>query len=560
MARRRPVALFFLGAAMLAQETPPLFRATTRLVEFTVIALDKNGNPVTSLTKDDFAIEDKGKAREIAFFHFEGAPPDPAPTARSAQPLPPGTVSNRVEYAPGPPRNLTALVIDTANTAQAELPWVRTQVARYLRTLAPDTRLAIYHLGAQLRVVHDFTDDAAELRARIHKILALPPQTLTDMDAAARDAEAMLKMFDDPVLLALLTGQLEADMLINDAARVRAVERAMAAMDALGQHLSGIPGRKSLVWISGGVPIVSITGAMGYGAKGGMRNFEEQVTRTAQRLAQNGVALYAADARGVRTSTVYNASVSSSPVHGRRPFERQQQAEEISNDPLPAMYLMTGVTGGRVLTNTNDPAAGMKAAAADILGAYSLAFYSSGEADGKWHSLRATVRRPGVKLLHRQGYLAEQTAVKAQNWLDAEWQTAIRNPLGSSAIHIEATCTPAEGAEPGVYDISVQVEPSDLYFHKVADRDAADLDMVIASKTPEGAAGYHIEKGTLSFPPAQLDRGPANCRYDRRWKAGPNVIAVRIFVRDRYTARYGSVDIPLKSKSSFPKPVGEARK
>lgn len=545
----RPWIALFVGAAWAAQEPPPLFRATTRLVEISVVALDKNGNPVIDLKQEDFTIEDKGKTRQIAFFRFEGMQA-PAAGAKRAVPPAPGAASNRVESSPGPPRNLTAIVIDTSNTPAGELPWVRTQVARYLRTLAPHCRLAIFHLGARLKVVHDFTDDADELRSRIEKILTLPPQTMTDIDAAVRDAELMLRMFsNDAALLQMLTQQLESDMLANDAVRVRSVERTTLALEALGRHLGGIPGRKNLVWISGGIPITSITGAMGTGAKGGLKNFEEQIQRTAERLAQNGVALYAVDARGVTTSSTYSAIVSGSPTaRGRGHFERQQQAEEISNDPHPAMYLMAGVTGGRVLTNTNDAAAGLKSAAADVRGAYTLAFYTSEDPDGKWHTLKASVRRPGVKLLHRQGYLAEQTASRPQNWNEAEWQTAILNPLGSSSIRIDAKCTPAEGGEAGLYDISVEVEPADLYFQRAGDLDIAGLDIAVAGKTPEGAATYRVEKGSVKFPPSQEDRAPANCRYERRWKAEQNVTAVRILVRDRYTARYGTVDIPLQKK------------
>jgi hypothetical protein len=63
------LALLLMGVFPLAaQEEPPTFRATTRLVEFTVVALDKKGNPVTDLRKDELTLLDGGKARDVAFF------------------------------------------------------------------------------------------------------------------------------------------------------------------------------------------------------------------------------------------------------------------------------------------------------------------------------------------------------------------------------------------------------------------------------------------------------------------------------------------------------------
>ena len=46
-------------AAPANQETPTL-RVTTRLVQVNVIVKDKQGNPVTDLTRDDFTLLDQG--------------------------------------------------------------------------------------------------------------------------------------------------------------------------------------------------------------------------------------------------------------------------------------------------------------------------------------------------------------------------------------------------------------------------------------------------------------------------------------------------------------------
>jgi hypothetical protein len=103
--------LALLAAIYPAQQPIPTFHAATRLVELTVTVLDSKGNPVTGLSSEEFAVEDGGKKRPIAFFSFEGAP-----ELGTGRKLAPGTFTNNPEAAGGAPRNITALVLDSLNT------------------------------------------------------------------------------------------------------------------------------------------------------------------------------------------------------------------------------------------------------------------------------------------------------------------------------------------------------------------------------------------------------------------------------------------------------------
>src|SRR5205823_261178 len=124
------------------------------------------------------------------------------------------------------------------------------------------------------------------------------------------------------------------------------------------------------------------------------------------------------------------------PVRGRGRFEPQQDAERMSDDTYPTMDLMASITGGRYLVNTNDLSDGFKKAASDLEGSYTLGFYISEEADGKWHNLKAGVKRAGVNLRHRKGYLAEPLAASPAAWTNDVAMAAIGNPMGSSAVQL----------------------------------------------------------------------------------------------------------------------------
>src|SRR5688500_17156723 len=107
------VVLAVAGLAQAPADSPS-FRTGTTLIEFTVVVTGEDGRHVTDLEQGDVSIVEGGRPRDVAFFHYEGAPV--AAIRVQSQPLSPGIFTNRPEYAPGPPRNVIAILIDSLNT------------------------------------------------------------------------------------------------------------------------------------------------------------------------------------------------------------------------------------------------------------------------------------------------------------------------------------------------------------------------------------------------------------------------------------------------------------
>jgi len=63
-------------------------------------------------------------------------------------------------------------------------------------------------------------------------------------------------------------------------------------------------------------------------------------------------------------------------------------------------------TDGLAIVNSNDLAGGFKRIVNDLSSYYLMGFYSSGKLDGKFHSITVRVKRPGVQVRARRGYLA----------------------------------------------------------------------------------------------------------------------------------------------------------
>lgn len=119
--RSRWACLVALGAIVMAvggwfqaapsnSEVPaPTIRVSTHLVLVDVVVTDKQGKPVSGLNREDFVLQEKGKAQKIAFFT-----PSSESQSQPAPALPPGIYSNKPEYrSPGGP--LVILLLDAAN-------------------------------------------------------------------------------------------------------------------------------------------------------------------------------------------------------------------------------------------------------------------------------------------------------------------------------------------------------------------------------------------------------------------------------------------------------------
>ena len=79
--------------------------------------------------------------------------------------LPPNIFTNipRVK----PVDSVTVLLFDSLNTPLADQSFVRDQMLKFLKTVQPGRRIAIFTLGTRLRFVEGFTDDPAVLAAAL---------------------------------------------------------------------------------------------------------------------------------------------------------------------------------------------------------------------------------------------------------------------------------------------------------------------------------------------------------------------------------------------------------
>jgi VWFA-related protein len=552
-----------------ASPPEPSFRAGTTLVEFTIVVTGEDGKHITDLKQEDLSIVEAGRPRDVAFFHYEGAPP--AAIRVRTEPLPPGIFTNRPEYAPGPPRNITAILIDSLNTRAEDQVKVLAHILAFISSVPPDTRVAIYRTGEQVRIIHDFTDDVEALRKRL----------MRDGLAAPRDDQkgvTVQQMIIEPWQAAVMAETMEASLSLayQEMAGVeerstqfmesRRVEYTMNSLEAVGNHLAGIPGRKNLIWMTSGVPMIS-----GQTRDPWPENYVSALRRVAQRLASQGIAMYPVEAAGVRPLYLnVNAGVRGSTrgvedvmtggddaiARTAARVEARQIARGATQSPskmsttpdaprsIATMDLFADLTGGRSLRNTNDLLAGIKAAAQDMRGTYSVGFYAPHEPDERWHTFTVKVQRPGVKVVHRQGYLSSAAAKQTELWLADQWRAAANNPLGSATVRLDARFE----LKADTLSAILQIPAEDLSFRPLNGTTACTLEIALAERTPQGLLGIRHELGSFALKEDQLkDLSAVTVRFPKQWKVDAKTSLVRVVIRDRYTGHYGTLDVPISA-------------
>jgi len=481
----------FLATAAFGQQDTPTFHTGTTLVDFSVVALDRKGNPVTDLTKEEIEVTDKGRRRELAFFRFEGAS-----EAREAAPLPPGEFTNRAEYTTGPPRNITAIVIDTLLTKLEDQAYTRSLVLRYLQEIPPNTRIGIHRLGwGGTQSLHDFTDDVESLRAVLSENYLRAPRMTTD-----------------------------------------GMGQTLASLEWIGDHLARVPGRKSMVWISGGISDPAMR----------LRDWRDEFHRLGRRLASQGIAVYAVDAVGLEGMVDVSQPISWRSPRGnvvRRNLGFQVQSV-LRGTLWTAMDILASTTGGRTTRNSNKLTRGIEEAAADVRGSYTVGFYVDDAPDDKWYRIKVKTSRKGVKLTHPEGYLLSVPTQEPQIWSVEEWTLRIVNPLGSTEIHLNGSSEPTE--EEGAYNLSLEIAADELGFVEVEQRLEADLEVAVAEKTAAGDFSFKVHFVTVELLGDQeaLSAGTL-ARAELGFQLEPDTVTMRVVVRDRNTDRCGTLDLPV---------------
>jgi VWFA-related protein len=345
----------FSLSAMAQQATPPVSAGNTESptaaparadgqIVLDVVVTDRTGKPISGLQQQDFTLLDNKLEQKVLSFQAVD------------------------QTTPGDPTEVI-LLVDEVNTSFTSVSYERSQIENFLKQNGGK-------LPQPVSLIF-FSDQNTEIQ-----------------NTASRDGNALLAEFDKSET-ALRTIRRSAGFY---GAEDR-LQLSLRTLGSLAEHEASKPGRKLLIWISPGWPILSGPRVELSGRQ--QQGIFNEVVAMSQALRQARITLSSVDPLGTADSGGLRTTYYQEFLKGLKKAN-QAQAGNL------ALQVLATQSGGQVLYSSNDITAEIARCASDAEAYYVLSF-DPPRADGPndYRPIEVKVDKPGLTVRTRTGYYAQ---------------------------------------------------------------------------------------------------------------------------------------------------------
>ena len=474
--------------------TTPTVRVYVTRVVLDVVVTDAKGNLVSSLTKDDFKVQDAGEPQTVTDFD----------TSAVHMAKPEVTINSTADLdrlAPDAPVNI--ILLDEFNTLFEDEAFARYSLKKYLEK-QPDkltTPTMLLAVGIdKFTVLNDYTQDKqAILKSLDHHFVEYPWRNQGNSWAPER------------------------------------LGTAFGTLERVAEATVGHSGHKNMIWIGRGFPSINMANV----PVDSSRRVETYVQQCVNMLRDARVTLYAVDPAGleVNLSSKYgNEAAFQDPFGGNYDFSRLARA-----------------TGGKSLYGRNDVDAEIGKSAEDGVSFYTLTYRptTGGMDPQKFRKIQVTLDRPGLTATTRVGYYVAMGPARVNPTSPSRQLTFDLNSAANSTMVYDAvplTLTP----DPTDRDsFKLRIEAKGLVWTYATDTEPRHANFVIMTTTfdKKGKVVKEIAKlAKIDAPTSVPPRGrieipvvvPIKLEHD------PKAVRVRFVVRIVQTGREGTADATLQ--------------
>lgn len=428
------------------------------VVNVDVYVTDKEGEPVTGLTADDFEVLENGRPMKVTNFYAiagnrvaigpEGvaAPPPAAVPGVPADPAGP--------TIPEDQRLSLIVYVDNINIEPHHRRRVLQDVRTFLReNLAPDDQVMLVTYDRSLKVRQPFTRDGIRIVEALFEVDELSGQAVHSASERRDIMRRIEDAGDAPTALMWAEGYAEAAQ--ND------LHGSIDALKDLVGSLAGLPGRKAVLYVSDGIPMIpgedvfyavdqlyQQTGALTTMYRfDASRRYEE----LAAQANANRVSFYTIDAAGLR---VYGAASAENAGRGQAGSLRFIDSIHTQNLQSP-LQLLAETTGGRAILNQNRVLPALQRMGSDFRTYYSLGYTPGHSGDGRFYGIEVKVKgRRDLTVRHRSGYRDKTQDAQMTDGVLA----ALNFPYSSNPLDLKLTFDRGARRDDGHYMVPVNVE------------------------------------------------------------------------------------------------------
>jgi VWFA-related protein len=380
---------------------PERHEVTVRLVLVDVIAIDKDGDVVTDLTKEDFEVFEDGKKIHINSLDF-------IDFKRPEKAVP--------EMKREVPRKKRFFVIfDSINTVKRMLDRSRSQIL--------DKLISLVKLGGEIMIYDLNRKDGLKLLQPFTSNEELIAQAV-DKASGSIWVERAADTLSVPSIIAASKARENFEQSARETYQFETrsrFEKSLTCLLSFMNRIKDYPGRKPVLLISGGFPSVSfdkffagpniadtaIARAEVSAAKimDPFKVLQKDKRRQGSEIFNDlihfansyNITFYTLDPDNYLRYVLPDMEYDS--------FQRIVDIAEIKRDELSNLKYMAADTGGETFQGAKKFDNFQAFVSRDLTSYYELSYYpEKKEADGKYHSIQVKVKRPGVKIRFRKGY------------------------------------------------------------------------------------------------------------------------------------------------------------
>jgi VWFA-related protein len=537
-------------------------RISTELVQLDAVVLDKNGKVVRGLSRDDFQLFDAGKKQQIAFFEFVDASKMRL-AAEQTEPEAQAAAESGRDREFG---RIYAFIVDDLTIPLEGLVHVRDMLSYFIEHQMRDNDLvAVIRVAGGAGLLQQFTDDKSQLRKLVAGLAPGPnPYNVFNQsqpDVTGGMAPPLAETADPGTLGVgadtLTPNSIDLTSASDDTNVTIRGYMTLGTASFLIETMKRLPGRKAMVLISGGLPVLG-TGPVA-------NDLDNFLNLLADRATRAGVAVNTVDVRGTSAHVAVPRFADTAPLSsltamkpgfGRRPdanFIGYENPIDVDTAHM-GLAQLAAATGGIAVLNRNDLKLGMDQIVQSN-DAYYLLAYTPSEAkfNGNFHKVDIRVRG-GYRVLSRRGYLARRDEPEGPAGKEQQMLDAIKSPLDRREIDLDAAVIyRAADSGKGEVDLQLWIKPRELGSTPVDEQGKTGFDV---TGFVFDQFGKVCGRTNASIPvPRSEDYSKIEAHglpYVASIKLPPGGYQVRIAVRDNRNQTMGTisryVEVPDLSK------------
>ncbi len=540
-------------------DTGTTFKLRVNLVQVHVIVRDDKGKPVGNLTRSDFQLFDNNKLQSISTFGTE--------TAQSRKERADAAAKTQLNEGQTPagdtvtlPERFVAMTFDDVNLKIADAVTVREAAKKFIDTITPVDRVAIFSTSGQMK--HDFTNDKEALKSTLINLIPhnlAGSNTSSCPDVSHYMADQIINFHDTQALSVVVQetwqcmfGGNQQMLAAAQSAAEAAINQELMQGDANNNYtfrkledvlraLSGKPGERILLLASPGF-LLSMN-STDYSDSEGIVERANRANIVVNTLDARG--LYAPEMGGDIAAQTSDTGLTAGLKSSYRLAEQTAQ-----------QYVLMDIaygTGGTFFHNSNDLVGGLELTGGVPEVSYVLGFSPQNQKmDGAYHTIKVKLTgKQKYAIQARRGYMSPKKVSDPEEMAKQEIQDAVysQDEIDDLPLNFQTQYFKTDPSDARLSVVS-KVELKGVHFRKAEGR---NLDSLTVATVIFDENGNYVTGGSKIVTMRLLDT-----TYERLSRSGltvkssfdvkPGKYMVRQVVRDsegaQMAARNGTVVIP----------------